>query len=386
MTETFRYRTLAVEGRDVVLEVRPTLAGDLCAIPLTRSFFAHLLAERGGPPTVDQSLDVAWLTSHLDELVTSIVVERLRGMTHEQLLRSTGTKRQIPIEHLQPTVTLRATMHSEAIAAAFSIGSWEGTRAFDVWQEDPRRAVRPDQFDTFDPFGPFPDAAKGAKEAVLAKLPGWETPDGHTLRRSAADARLTLSFVDTGETERPGFEARYALEVPAMSTLGSHRVGESVSPTILSGQLQPPFSHYWFRRYVGAGDTFPELATFVGQPELDSTDATYAHFLRLLDPPVVDALLTRAGVLGLIENIVASYSKKELPRNHRRLGTYVAPPLGSGWKWTFHHQKLLWTRVALHAVLGTHDDARAAIEQARARMKVPPRELKRLYVSLVESA
>ncbi|AKT41354.1 hypothetical protein [Chondromyces crocatus] len=384
MSETFHFRTLAVEGCDVVLEVRPTTAGNLCAIPLTRSFFTILLAERGGPPTIDQSLDVSWLQANLDEFVTGVVLERRGGAIYESDLRTTGTRYQIPIQHLQPTVTLRATMRTEALAARFSPGSSDGTTAFDMWPEDPKQASQLlERHDPTEPFGPFPDAATRAIPAILAHLPRWKSHLTSLLCRTTADAQISLSFSDAGVPYRPGFKARIQLSVPSLSTLDGRRRDEHVSTTLLNGTLRPPFADHWFRQYVGADDAAPELMTFIDEREIESPEATYARLARTLEAPAVDALLTREGVFGLMEDVVASRPPKQRPPNHARLGNGVAHPLGVGWAWEAEPQKLLWQRVAVHAVLGAREDARAALEQARASTKrPPPKELKRLIASL----
>ena len=51
------------------------------------------------------------------------------------------------------------------------------------------------------------------------------------------------------------------------------------------------------------------------------------------------------------------------------------------WVWNVDTD-LLWQRVALHAGIGSRDDAKKALEQAQAKSKKPPKELKALITAL----
>lgn len=380
-SDTFRYRIDAVEGRDVRLTVKPTTAAGFCDRPMTRSFVSLLLAEHGGPPTIDEALDVKWLEQHLDELVSEIVIESVVGLTHEGILRNMALTLQIPVEHLQPVFTLKATMASEALAKRFEVAAWTGTTAFDVWGGDPKSASMPTQVGDVEPFVAHVNASAQASSAMPAHLGRWKTDPILGLHRETPNARLRVWFYDGTLEVRPGFTANVVLEVPAMRAVGGTKRGEVVPQWLVVGTLRPRSAPYWFRQFLGDEDAPPQLVYFVGEPGVEELDATYARLARTLDATQVDVMLTREGVIALVEDLVAARPPKERPSNHERLGNGTAPALPPEWVWSYD-ANLLWMRIAMHAALGARADANAALAQARAKSKKPPKELKALIAAL----
>jgi hypothetical protein len=135
-SDTYRVRVVGVEGAEVVLEIAPTTAGDLCSLPGTRSLVLMLLSELG-EPGLAQVLDPEWVEKHVDEYVVQTVVEKIVGCVLENHLRHHALEDAIPLGYLQPRTTLRATMKSAALADRFAAAVPFGTTAFDVWWKDP---------------------------------------------------------------------------------------------------------------------------------------------------------------------------------------------------------------------------------------------------------
>lgn len=381
-SDTFSFRVTAVEGCDVVLEIRPTTAAGFCDLAYTRSFVLMLLRQLGGPVTFEQTLDEAWLRDHLAGYIRSVRVEQIEGLTHESLLRQLGAEWQIPVEHLQPRLTLRATFADEKLAAFFPVGHSDGTTAFDVWWSDPERAALPLERRDPPPFDPQPAAPEEAAAALLALLPRWKQSPWLGLHRESADIRLRVSIEKGFYALRPGFNVRLILEVPAFAQLGGKKRGEAPSPVLLNGILRPRAVPCWFRQYLAEDEGPQPLAYFVGEPALEELSVTHQRLARALGDDEVERLLTREGVIGLFEALLASRPKKELPPDHARLGVGQAPRLPAPqWHWEWRPE-CLWRRVALHAALGRPEDAQAALAQARARSKKPPKELKTLLAAL----
>lgn len=381
-SDTFRTRILAVEGSDVIIEAQPTTAAGLCDIPVTRSFVLLLLTQYDrSVATLDQTLDVAWLEQHLDDFVVGVRIDRIKGFTHEGLLRQIGAQWQIPAEHLQPRVTLRATMASEALAQRFVVGDCAGTTAFDVWGFDPKRAAIPGAIESPDPFGSTPFEPADINAAVLERAPRWKHAPLLDLHRENDGVCLRVVFWPGGYELRPGFRASVTLWVPGFSALGGKKRGEIPNPCLLRGSVAPLAVPCWMRQYRG-DDTQPQdLAYFADDAPLEDIGDCYSRLARTLEEPAVDVLLTRDGAIGLVEDLVASLPSKDKPTNHARLGGGVAPSLSSSWTWQYE-PKTLWLRVLMHAALGTREDANAALAQARAKSKRPPKELKILIASL----
>lgn len=116
-SDTFRYRIDRVDGRDVLMTIRPTTAGGLADLAWSRSFVLMILERRGLPVDFEHTMDAAWLAAHLDEYVTRVEIVRLAGIRYEQILRRQAEQWHIPAQHLQPSLTLRVTLASEALAA-----------------------------------------------------------------------------------------------------------------------------------------------------------------------------------------------------------------------------------------------------------------------------
>jgi hypothetical protein len=387
----YRYRVDAVEGRDVVLTVRPTTAAGLCEVPLSRAFIAMLLAEHGGPLTLESARDYReWLPAHIDEHVTALQIERASGVFHEGSLRQDAKFYQIPLAHLQPELTLRATFADEARASCFAVSSSfaETVDAWDCWGADPKKVEEPRSPAYPPPFGVF-DASEATVLAALSPLlPRWKTTPVLGLHRENDGVRLRVrvgSAYAPGKQStafRPGFEVVVTLEVPAFGELprGEKR-GETPGDGLVWGELRPGTGTvYWLRGYVGPDDVEPEPVTFADDVKLEEPAELFARVARALDGPDVAALLSPKGVLGLVEDIIAARPKKELPPNLTRLGAGAAPALPR-WNWRWEPE-LFWKRVALHAALGSRDDARAALAQVQAKYKKPPKGLRALVESL----
>ncbi|MDP2345678.1 MAG: hypothetical protein Q8O67_32340 [Deltaproteobacteria bacterium] len=385
-SDAYRSRVVAVEGRDVVFEVRPTTAGGLCDRPSARGFFAMLLADHGGPLTIDQATDPTWLAAHIDDHITALKLEGARGHQFEKYLRDEALGWQIPVEHLQPCFTFRVTMADEERAACFDAGSgWEGTTAYDPWGDDPQKTSFNRSYDDAAPFAPFPDLpdVDGIAAALLPLLPGWKNEPLLGLHRETDVARLRLWIYPGSNKARPGFEVHPSVDVMALSKLESGpKRGTTPSPTVLKGTLRPAATRYWLRGYVAASDdAVPEMATFLDDVQIEDAPATLARLARALQGPAVDALLTRDGVIALVEHLLAEQPAKQKAANHARLGTTTPPALGPRWVWNVDTD-LLWQRVALHAGIGSREDAKKALEQAQAKSKKPPKELKALIAAL----
>lgn len=385
-SDAYRYRIVAVEGCDVVFEVRPTTAGGLCDRPTTRGFFAMLLAEQGGPLSIAEATDPTWLVSHIDEHITALKLEGAQGHPSEKYLREEALTWQIPVDHLQPRFTFRVTMADEKRAACFDVGSsWEGTTAYDPWGDDPLKATFTASYADPEPFAPFPGlpGVEGITEALLPLLPGWNVDPVLGLHRETDVARLRLWLYPGNNKTRPGFEVHPSVDVMALSKLESGpKRGTTPSSTVLRGTLRPAATRYWLRGYAtAADDDVPEMATFAGDVKIEDAGATVARLARALQGPAVDALLTREGVIGLVEQLLAEQPAKQKAANHARLGSGEAPALGPRWVWNVDTD-LLWQRVALHAGIGSRDDAKKALEQAQAKSKKPPKELKALITAL----
>src|SRR5690606_11951455 len=123
--------------------------------------------------TLEQILDVAWLEQHLDEFVESVRIDRMKGFTHEGLLRQIGAQWQIRAEHLQPRVTLRATMASEALARRVVVDDSAGVSAFDVWGCDPKRTTLSIEAESPVPFDPMTGRVAEQNAAVMEWAPLW---------------------------------------------------------------------------------------------------------------------------------------------------------------------------------------------------------------------
>ncbi len=382
-SDLYQYRVEAVEGRDVVLQVRPTTAAGLCSYPASRAFIAMLILKEEVP--IEQLGKPAWHEAHIDEHVTAIRIERAQGYFWEDLLRRAATGWQIPIEHLQPRVWLRATLAYDA-DTVFSICDWTGTTAWDPWGADPKRAPKPGsagsaKIEDPEPFGPMREPAASAEEAVPPLLTRWKVDPLRGLHRETDVARLRAYFWDGGNAERPGVRVRVALDVPSLMKLpAGPKRGETVDSAIVQGELRPRATYNWVRGFAGVDDEVLDLDAMTGRA-LEEPHETFARIARALDAPAVDVLLTRAGVIGLVEQLAASLPAKKLPPNHTRLGAGVVPELGANWAWEADTD-LLWARVAVHAGLGTREDAVSALQQAQAKSKQRPKSLKALIASL----
>src|SRR5690606_12875523 len=201
--------------------------------------------------TLEQILDVAWLEQHLDEFVESVRIDRMKGFTHEGLLRQIGAQWQIPAEHLQPRVTLRATMASEALARRFVVGDSAGTTAFDVWGFDPKRATIPSEIESPTPFDPMAWEPAYINAAVLERAPRWRHEPLLDLHREHDGVCLRVVFWPGGYELRPGFRASVMLWVPGFAELGGKKRGEVPNPHLLSGSVKPLAVPYWMRQYRG---------------------------------------------------------------------------------------------------------------------------------------
>jgi hypothetical protein len=214
-------------------------------------------------------------------------------------------------------------------------------------------------------------------------LPGWKHEPILGLHRETDVARLRLWLYPGNNKTRPGFEVHPSVDVMALSKLESGpKRGTTPSPTVLKGTLQPAATRYWLRGYVTASDdVVPEMATFAEDVKIEDAPATIARLARALQGPAVDALLTREGVIALVEQLLIDQPTKQKAANHTKLTSTTPPALGPRWVWDVDTD-LLWQRVALHAGIGSRDDAKQALAQAQAKSKKPPKELKALIAAL----
>ena len=387
-SDTFRYRIDEVEGRDVALTIRPTTAGGLCDLASSRSFVLMLLREQGGPVTFEQTMDTGWLAEHLDEYITRVTPERLVGCRYESTLRSTATDWEIPAEHLQPRLTVRATMASEALAACFVAGESDATTAFDVWSSDPKDVpLKALASEDAPPFDPQPDFEKRILGALRERLAGWQWSDLEGLSKAGADATLRVRITAGRTVPRSAAEVGVELHVPAFEKLPRPARALYGRTFLVGGALHDrSLSPYWFRRFATDTGT-PELVYFAADAPMESFEAMIDRLALALSPPDLDALLARDGLRGLVEQGLPALPRKKDQPAVTPLGAWAAPALSPAWRWAWKHGRRwrpepLWNRVALHAVFGSREEARAALAQARALSKQPPAVLRPLFVSL----
>lgn len=387
-SDTFRYRVEEVAGRDVVLTIRPTTAGGLSDLAWSRSFVLMLLREQGGPVTFEQTMDTGWLAEHLDEYITQVTPERVVGYRNESSLRSTATEWEIPAEHLQPRLTVRATMASEALAACFGAGDSDATTAFDVWSDDPKHvSLRALASGDEPPFDPQPDFEKRILDALRERLADWQWSSLDGLTRPGADATLRVKIAEGRKLPRTTAKVEVELRVPAFEDLPKPARAPYGRTFLVKGALlDRHLSPHWFRRFAAAPDT-PELVYFADDAPMESFEAMIERLALALSPPELDALLSRDGLRGLVEQGLPTLPLKKGQPAVTPVGAWAAPALPPTWRWEWQHgyrwlPEALWSRVALHAVFGTREEARAALAQARALSKQPPAVLKPLFVSL----
>jgi hypothetical protein len=389
-SDAFRYRVVGVEGRDVVLEIRPTTAGGLCDLMWTRSFVLMLLREQQGPVEFEQTMNVPWLTAHLDEFIERVVPEALVGYATESTLRDVCREYCIPAEHLQPRLRVRATMTSEALAAHFSVGSSDGTTAFDVWWQDPRHVAKLPQAEDAPEFDPQVDFERCACMAIAARSQRW-TLEHDRLVCEGVDARLVVRPTDSYcKIGRANFEVELALEVPAFEQLPATPKARGSRVDLVLGQLHDACAthRFWHRRFANE----PEVARveyFADDAPQESFETFVERLALAIEPPELDAMLHRDGLRGLVERGIASDPTKKGQTAPVPLGSWAAPSLPPTFHWTWKlgkHQRWrtepLWNRVALHAAFGSKDEARSALAQARALSGKPPAIWKGLYASL----
>ncbi len=390
-SDTFRYRVDKVEGRDVVLEIRPTTAAGLCDLAWSRSFVLMLLREHGAPVTFEQTMDTRWLAEHLTEYVTRVVPEHLVGYTTDRSLRSVATDWCIPVEHLQPRLTVRATLASAALAAYLPVGASAGTTAFDVWSSDPEHvalAIRAEAAPTFDAQ---PGIVQKIEAALREKLSRWQSTPLLGLHRPGADAQLRVRFSEGySGLPRTAVQIDVDVDVPAFTALPAPARAPSGRTFLISAKLHDggavPAS--WFRHFAGPSST-PTLEYFDDGAPQEPFDALVDRIACALEPPGLDALLTRDGLRGLLEQGLQTLPRKKGQPAVTPLGTWAAPPLPAAWQWEWKHghrwrPEPIWNRVALHAAFGTRDEARAALAQTRAISKQVPAVLKPLLAALDE--
>jgi hypothetical protein len=388
-SDTFRYRVEKVEGRDVVLEIRPTTAGGLCDLAWSRSFVLMLLREHGAPVTFEQTMDTRWLAQHLGEYVVRVVPERLVGHTSESSLRSVATDWCIPAEHLQPRLSVRATLASEALAAVLPVGASAGTTAFDVWGNDPEQVALVVRAETPPIFDAQPGIVKELEAAVGERLRGWRSTPLLGLHRVGADAQLRVRFSE-GYSGLPRSTAQIEVQVdvPAFEALPGPARAPFGRTFLVSAKLHDggAMSAYWFRHFVGASSA-PRLEYFDDDAPQEPFDAFVDRIACTLEPPGLDALLTRDGLRGLLERGLQTLPRKKGQSPVTSLGGWAEPTMPDAWRWEWKHGQRwrpepIWNRVALHAAFGTRDEAQAALAQARALAKQVPAGLKPLIASL----
>lgn len=388
-SDTFRVQVDEVEGRDVVLTIRPTTAGGLCDLASSRSFVLMLLHEQGGPVTFDQTMDTAWLAEHIDAYVTRVTPVRVIGYMREASLRSTASDWHIPAEYLQPRLTVRATMASEALAVCFVAGDRMATTAFDVWGDDPVHVSLREIPSEYPPtFDPEPDVEARMLSALRARFPAFRWSDRDGLCREGADATLRVRIVPvTSGLPRTCVKIEVELHVPAFERLPAASASHGRT-FLVGGRLDDGTSDtaFWFRRFaVDPGTSRLEL--FADDAPLETFDAMVDRLAQALSPPDLDALLSRDGLRGLVEAGMPTLPRKKGQPAVTPVGAWPAPALPPTWRWTWKHGQRwhaepLWTRVALHAAFSSREEARAALAQARALSKQPPAVLKPLFASL----
>lgn len=391
-SDAFRYRVTKVEGRDVVLEVRPTTAAGLCDLAWSRSFVLMLLREQGGPLTYEQTVSEAWLAEHLDEYIVRAVPEALTGLTYEPSLRRFGAQFCIPAEALQPRLTVRATLATEALAAHFSVGTTDGTTAYDVWLRDPKQV--PLAGATTAPltdYDPQPEFSRRIAAALCTRLKGWEQRAPEALHRAGPDATLRLELRDMGAGSlRSSVSVRLSLEVPAFELLPMAKKAAFGRCSLLTGTLAATADgeKSWFRRWAHEPER-ERLEYFADDAPLESFEAMVERMARALESVDLDALLARDGLRAMVEQGISQWPCKKGERAPTPVRSGAAMPAPAAWQWEWKHghrwlPESIWARVALHAAFGSRDEARAALAQARALSKQPPALYKPLFASLDE--
>lgn len=388
-SDTFRYWVKEVAGRDVVLQIQPTTAGGLCDLAWSRSFVLMLMREGGAPVTCDQTLDESWLKEHLGEYVTRVVPERLVGYTHERTLRSVAADWCIPAEHLQPSLTVRATLANEAMTAYLPEGTGSGTTAFDVWYRDPEHvalAINTEMPPTFDAMLHL---KQKVENALRERLSGWQWTPLLGLHKVGADAQLCVRVTEGySGLPRSAVEIEVTVDVPAFTALPAPARAPYGRTFLVSARLHDggAVPARWFRHF--AHDSFvPRVEYFDDDAPQESMESFIGRIVCAVDPPGLDALLTRDGLRGLVEQGMPSLPLKKGQTPTTPLDNWVAPAMPVGWHWEWKHghrwrSEPIWNRIALHAAFGTRDEARAALAQARAISKQVPAIMKPLIASL----
>lgn len=388
-SDTFRYRVEKVEGRDVVLEIRPTTAGGLCDLAWSRSFVLMLMREGGAPVTFEQTMDVAWLAENLGKYITRVVPERLVGFAYEPSLRSVASEWCIPAEHLQPRLTVRATLANEALTECLAEGTSSGTTAFDVWYQDPEHVALTLTAEMPPTFDPIPDIVQKIENALRERLSGWQSTPLLGLHKVGADAQLSIRITEGYRAlPRSAAEIEVTIDVPAFAALPAPAKAPYGRTFLVSARIcdRGAVPARWFRHFAADGFV-PRIEYFEDDAPQEPFESFIERIAQAVEPPNLDELLTRDGLRGLLEQGLQSLPLKKGQPAVAPIGSWKTPEMAAGWQWEWKHghrwrPEPLWNRVALHAAFGTRDEARAALAQARAISKQVPGVLKPLIASL----
>lgn len=366
-SDTYRVKVLRVAGREVTFEIKPTTAGGLADLAVTRSFIAMLFYDVGGPNLFDQLNNSAWAAENLDKYVESVRVVSIIGRRSEDSLRHTAEHYCIPIRHLQPRTTLVAEMATEELASHFSAGDSFGTTAFDVWWDDPKRPEIPRDWVEAEKFDPDPGIAQRLVPLVRERLVHW-LPEGSDSIALPGEGALRLcvsiSMPYGSGLPREFFTVGVRLHCGDLVRLYDKAKFGPDDLILMGGIASHPYD-VWCRTC----DIWEDPSTVIKESDESVAD----RIVQELSREGVRELATREGAARRVESVCAGLVKRFGVRSFSPLRT-----LGSGQeleRWNFYSRDsdIFWKRIAVFAAFGDDKAAEEAAKQACGKWKKPPK-------------
>jgi hypothetical protein len=370
----FHAKVVSVTGRDVVLEVRSGSAGGLADRVSTRSFVLCLLADLGrvdGPTTSQE-----WVRDNCDRFVERTIVEAVVGFVTDDQIRSEASHWQLDESLLKPRVTLRATMVSSELAAAFPLGETLETTGWDVWWEDPMRPTPPSPtFPNLDEHAE-PDIVARVWAPIAAGLPAPWVPGATS--EASADIGVVRWAMRLYEDQRLlGYQPP---EILVLSLKGHVPTVEAGRPQVKKSPPEPLEILVAQLLERGSGHLFRH-----GTPGLRESPEALGKRLRDMLVSVLPALNAASDVevlLRLVEDEAeraAAYSKVKTFARVRPPGPLAKPDelfLRAS------SSDVMWKRPAVLHALGDVTAAKTAFSQATARWAKVPKDFAALLATL----